>query len=421
MIRSYLSLSGSLAFFLALTAPGYADWPQWGGVDRNFTVDAKDLADKWPAAGPKRLWSRPLGPGHSSIAAVGDRLYTIYRRDDQDVVAALNAATGETIWETSYNAPPKPGMLLDFGCGPHSTPLVVGDRIFTVSATVILNCLDRKNGRILWTHDLAEELKASNIQRGYGGSPIAWKDTVILTVGGGESGVAAFKQADGAPVWKTPPMRPSQSSLILAKIDGEMQLIGALGADRFALNPDSGDFLWRMQTDQQGATIMSTPVFIAPDKVFFTAAYGFGSHLYQVRKNKDGFGAEELWRESKMKVQHESVVAADGVIFGSSGDFGPAFLMGMDAANGKVLWRERGFAKTNFLRAADKLILLDETGLLALCTAGRGGIKVLAQVKLLEDKAWTAPTLDGAKLYLRDNQNIMALDLSATANPATTG
>jgi len=42
-------------------------WLGWGGPRRNFTSDSKGLADTWPPDGPKRLWSRPLGEGHSSI------------------------------------------------------------------------------------------------------------------------------------------------------------------------------------------------------------------------------------------------------------------------------------------------------------------------------------------------------------------
>jgi len=40
-------------------------------------VDAKGLAETWPASGPKRLWSRELGEGHSSIIVDADRPYTI--------------------------------------------------------------------------------------------------------------------------------------------------------------------------------------------------------------------------------------------------------------------------------------------------------------------------------------------------------
>ena len=48
-----------------------ADWTQWGGPQRNFVVDAKGLAESWPATGPKRLWSRELGEGHSEIVEDG--------------------------------------------------------------------------------------------------------------------------------------------------------------------------------------------------------------------------------------------------------------------------------------------------------------------------------------------------------------
>lgn len=58
------------------------NWPQWGGPQRNFMADAKGLAETWPAGGPKRLWSRALGEGHSSIIADGDRLYTMYSKGD---------------------------------------------------------------------------------------------------------------------------------------------------------------------------------------------------------------------------------------------------------------------------------------------------------------------------------------------------
>src|SRR5262247_2258386 len=75
----FLSLMISLGFGLIfLQAQATAQtWPQWGGPQRNFMTDAKGLAESWPAAGPKRLWSRELGEGHSSIIVDADRPYTI--------------------------------------------------------------------------------------------------------------------------------------------------------------------------------------------------------------------------------------------------------------------------------------------------------------------------------------------------------
>jgi hypothetical protein len=88
-----------------LSPPGSTGWTQWGGPNRNFTSDSKGLANSWPAAGPRRLWTRSLGDGYSGIAADGGTLYTMYRRPaklwqigrvDQEVVVALEANSGKT-------------------------------------------------------------------------------------------------------------------------------------------------------------------------------------------------------------------------------------------------------------------------------------------------------------------------------------
>src|SRR5438876_12194897 len=64
------------------------DWLLWGGKNRDFLVDSSGLADSWPAAGPKTLWSRALGDGYSAIAEEGGILYTAFRRGPKDGVTA---------------------------------------------------------------------------------------------------------------------------------------------------------------------------------------------------------------------------------------------------------------------------------------------------------------------------------------------
>jgi hypothetical protein len=88
-----------------LASAGAVDWHQWGGPNRNFRVESTGLATSWPASGPKKLWSRALGEGYSSIVAVGDALYTMYRVGDDEIVVSLSAVTGETLWEHRYAAP----------------------------------------------------------------------------------------------------------------------------------------------------------------------------------------------------------------------------------------------------------------------------------------------------------------------------
>ncbi|HUD99299.1 MAG TPA: hypothetical protein VMR62_06965, partial [Bryobacteraceae bacterium] len=111
------------------------DWLVWGGKNRDFIVNTAGLADSWPAEGPKKIWSRPLGDGYSAVAEEGGVLYTAYRRNSHDVITALDAATGKTIWEYEYDNPFTNSYSEAVGPGPYAMPEVVGDRLITASGT----------------------------------------------------------------------------------------------------------------------------------------------------------------------------------------------------------------------------------------------------------------------------------------------
>jgi hypothetical protein len=113
-----------------------------------------------------------------------------------------------------------------------------------------------------------------------------------------------------------------------------------------------------------------------------------------------------------MRIHIGTSIRLRDIVYGSSGDFGPAFLTAVEIKTGKVLWQDRSLSRANLLYADGKLILLDEDGQLALATVSETGLKILAKVQLLSNNAWTAPTLVGTKLYVRDRKMIMALDLS---------
>ena len=54
----------------------------------------------------------------------------MHRIGDSEVVICLDAAHGETLWESAYEAKYE-GMKRN-GTVPRSTPLIVGDRLFTI-------------------------------------------------------------------------------------------------------------------------------------------------------------------------------------------------------------------------------------------------------------------------------------------------
>ena len=110
MRKFYLVTSASVLLFTLLAFRGADDsssgWRQWGGPDRNFQSDSTGLRERsWPAAGPRELWSRPLGEGYSTVIADEATLYTMYREEPDEIVVALAASSGETRWEHRYPAP----------------------------------------------------------------------------------------------------------------------------------------------------------------------------------------------------------------------------------------------------------------------------------------------------------------------------
>ena len=403
-----------LCFSAGRRAEAQGDWSQWGGPARNFSVKAKGLAAAWPEKGPRQLWKRDLGEGHSAVVADGEALYTMYSRGGQEAVVALDPSTGKTLWEHKYDAPVA-GMNFEFGAGPHSTPLVAGDKVFAVGATGKMHALDRKTGKVAWSHDLWAEYGGTRLDRGYSCSPAAYKGTVIVFVGGRGQAVMAFDQRDGRVAWRRQDLEISPNSPLVINVDGQDQLVAFMGTHVAGLDPSNGDLLWSYPHATDFGLNISTPVWGAEDNtLFISSAYSGGSRALKLSRDKatGKTTPTELWFHRRLRVHHSNAVRIGDYIYGSSGDFGPSFVAAVDVKTGKILWQDRGFPKANFINADGRLIILDEDGNLALAEPSPAGLKVVSKAEVLQKTAWTAPTLVGTRLYLRDRRSITALDLS---------
>jgi len=411
-----------LVLSLAAATPAVAaqDWLQWGGPARNFTSPATGLRSSWPPDGPRELWSRPLGEGYSGIVVEGNRAYTMYRErggnlsfgaGDRDVVIALDATNGSTIWEHRYEAPRPGRMDLTYGPGPHSTPLIVGDRLFTVGAMGHLNALDKETGEVLWSRDLYHEFGAV-WERGYSASPVAWRNLVILPTGTRGQSVVALDQASGEVVWRRHDFRYGPSSPIVIDVDGQEQLVLFMADGPVGLAPSNGDLLWQHGHRTDHGLNISTPVWSEDDNILFiSSAYNGGSRALEITRDGEETRVVELWVSNRMRIHFGTAVRVGGFVYGSSGDFGPAFLVAMNIRTGERVWQERTFARASLLYADGKLIVLDEDGTLGLATVSEDGLTVLAEATVLRNNSWTPPTLAGTRLFLRDRRTIKALAL----------
>lgn len=405
------------------------DWKQWGGPSRNFKINCGKLAKKWPESGPKKLWEVELGDGYSAVSSDGKLLFSMltnrkqleekkWEMDGQESIIAIDAKTGKKRWEYSYDAKWDKDMQMDFGLGPHSTPLIVGDRLFAVGSLCVLNCLDKNTGEVIWTKDLRKEYEAGTLAFGYSASPLAYKDTIILPIGGEGKGVIALKQSDGSLVWKNQDSNGTHASPLLIDIDGEQHVIIFADNGASGLNPEDGSLLWNAPHKTQWDANICTPVWCKDNILFVSSAYGNGARGMQVSKEDGKWTAKELWYNPKMKIHHGNAVAIGDYVYGSSGDFGPAFFASVNIHTGEFGFKKRGISKATCVYGDKKLFVLDEDGRLNLTKVSPKKMKILSKFEACNKIAWTVPTLIDGTLYVRDRRSLIALDVSAGAQTA---
>jgi outer membrane protein assembly factor BamB len=423
-VLTLIVISGAIAH--AQDKPRANAWRQWGGPNRNFIVETTGLADKWPDRGPRVIWSRPLGNGHSAIVEDEGRLFTMYRVGNararqgpwsaEESVVALDAASGRTIWEHKY-----PSKIEDFsfGAGPHSTPLVVGDRVFTFGTNKQLHAFDKRTGRVLWSHDLIKEFNSPTllirpvVKTGYGCSPLAFGETIICSVGGPGQSVMAFRQSDGTVAWKSGHFLTSEAAPILIDFAGSQQLVILGGGTINGLDPVNGRVLWSHPHDPGNDLNCGTPIWGPDNILFMSSAYKAGSRAIQLRREGHATTTEELWFTNRVRFMFLNAVRLGDHVYGTTGDFGPAFLTALDVKTGQAKWQHRGFGRASLVYADGKAIILDEDGDLALARLAPEGVTILSEAKVFETMSWTTPTLVGTTLYARDREKIVALDLGA--------
>ncbi len=405
-------------------------WRQWGGPHRNFIVEAAGLADKWPDAGPRVIWSRPLGTGHSAIVADEGRLFTMYRAgngrarggpwDAEESVIALDAKTGATMWQYKYASPIED---FSFGAGPHSTPLIVGDRLFTIGTNKQLHAFDKRTGTVIWSHDLIKEFNSPPllirpvVKTGYGCSPIAFRDTIICSAGGPGQSVMAFRQSDGHLVWKSGDFLTSEAPPILIDVAGRPQIVFLAGGTVTGLDPATGHVLWSHPHDPGNDLNCGTPLWGADNILFVSSAYKAGSRAIKLTQDGDATFAEELWFTNKTRFMFLNAIRLGDYVYGTSGDFGPAFLTALEVKTGRAAWQHRGFGRASLIYADGKAFIMEEDGDLALATLTPDGVTVLSEAKVFDTTSWTVPTLVGTTLYARDREKIVALDVGAPRQP----
>ncbi len=391
-----------------------ADWPQWQGPDRTNVSQETGLLKSWPESGPKQVWvSRDAGLGYAGMAVVGDTVYTLGARGDQEFLIALNAADGSEKWSTAISE-----LLTNgWGDGPRSTPTVVDDLVYALSGTGTLVCASASDGEIVW-QATARDFGGGRPNWGYCESVLVDGDKVVWTPGGKQGAVVALNRKTGDKLWQSSQFTEGAqyASVTVAEHGGRRQYIQLVQQHFFGLDAESGDLLW--QSDWPGRTaVIPTPIF-HDGSVYVSSGYGAGCKLVKLSDTNE---ATEVYANQNMKNHHGGVLRLGDHLFGYSDGLG---WICQDFATGEVVWREKSALGKGCLTYADeRLYLVDERdGNVVLIDAssegwnerGRFVLDPQSEQRSSRGKIWTHPTIANGRLYLRDQELVYCYDIRDT-------
>ena len=392
----------TLALCLAAGAVLAADWPQYRGPNRDGISRETGLLKSWPQGGPKVLWKAPSGDGYSHMAVTGGRLYTMIGQGADEVVVAHDAATGKQVWRVRADAK----YSSDQGDGPRSTPVVDGGMVYALSAGGKLLALNAQTGKEVWRHDLRAEMGAKPPQWGISTTPLVEGNLLLVDVGGSDGkSLAAFDKKTGKVVWTSQTDKAGYSAPIGITVNGVRMVIFFTGSSVVAVTPADGKLLWRVPWRTDWDVNAATPIFIAPDKLYVSSGYDTGAGLFRIKAAGKLAMVEEVWKSRGMKNQFSSSVFHNGHIYG----FDNRTLKCIEAATGEEKWKQGGLGHGSLILADGHLIVLSESGRLVLAEATPAAYREKAGAEVLSGRCWVAPTLANGVLYVRNQEQMLAL------------
>lgn len=383
------------------------DSPQFLGPGGLNHAQASQLDLDWRAHPPREIWRETIGPeaGWSAFAVVGQYAITQEQRADHEDVVCYDL-TGKVHWVHS-----DPGRFSEImgGVGPRATPTIDRGRVYTLGANGVLNCLNMADGKPAWTRNIVKDHGGVVPQWGYSGSPLVVDDMVVVSPGGPDGhALAAYKLADGSPVWHAGNDEASYATPVLATLSDTRQVIMVYAHGVSGHDPRTGEVLWTFDWPG-GFPKVPQPVVVGPTQLFIAAGYGLGCKLLNVKRAEGSWTTEELWSNRQLQSKFANVVHSGDYIYGL--DDG-ARLSCIALATGKTQWRKRmDYRHGQILMLGDKLLVQAELGAVALVGVSPEGFEELARLPAMDDQTWNQPVVAGRHLLVRNHVELVFYEL----------
>jgi outer membrane protein assembly factor BamB len=399
-----LVVAAAFSCLAAITSAqsGSGDWPQWRGPNRDGAIASFTPPGTWPDR-LTRKWRVDVGLGYATPILVGDRVYVFSRKDNNEVLAALEAGTGQTIWQTSYAAPftINPAAARHEK-GPKSTPTFAGGRLYTLGMSGIVTAFNAADGKQVWQKPAPPAMPLYHTAM----SPLVDRGMVIVHVGGHNQGaLTAFDPQTGAVKWAWTGDGPSYGSPIAADVAGTRQVIVFTQENLVGVSEASGQLLWKRPFTTSFSQNIITPL-VHGDRVIGSGLDN-GVTAFRILKRGNQWATENVWENRDVSLyMTNAVVVRDMVIGMSHRNSGQFFAL--DAATGKTLWTSPPRQATNaaISHAGDVLFLLKDDGELIVAKASASAFEPVKRYTVADSATWAAPTIAGNRIFIKDTSSL---------------
>ena len=386
-----------------------AEWPGFRGAHRDGVAHGVLINTDWSASPPVQMWRRSVGPGWSSFAVHGDLLYTQEQRGDDEIVGCYRVSTGEPVWRHRdavrfYES--------NGGAGPRATPTLYGDRVYAHGATGVLNALNARTGKKIWSRDVAADTGRAVPEWGFASSPLIVDDIVVVAAAGT---LAAYDLDTGAPRWKGPSYGGSYSSPHLATFDGVKHIILLGGPGVISMGVDGAklfEYPWEPGPITQPALTADGDIIV--NTIAMTG--GMGTRRLHVTRGASGWNIEERWTSNGLKPYFNDLVVHKGNAYG----FDNNILSSINLETGARNWKGGRYGNGQMVLLADQdlLLLTSEEGEVVLVSATPDAHKEIARFPVLNAKTWNHPVVVRDVLLVRNGEEMAAFRLPHASQTA---
>ena len=389
------------------------DWTQWRGPARDGMIPPAVVPTPWPA-GVTRGWSVEVGEGYSSPVVAGGRAFLHSRRDPEEIVTAIDIATGKVAWQQTYQSEFKKNQYAtQMAKGPNSTPLIVGSRLYTLGVTGILTAWNTRDGSVVWRNDYSSSIDTSKMFCGTAMSPLLEGGALIVHVGSDIHGgrVLALDPATGKERWVSKGLGPGYASPVVVTVDNVRQIITMTNGSIIGLDAANGTSLWSIPFADEWHENIVTPIWTGTSLI--VSGIRQGTHAYALSRAGGTWQPKQVWRNADVTMYTVSPVFADGVIYGMSNKRRGHFVA-LDAVTGTVKWATQGRDGTHasILQTQQHVVFLTDAGALIVAQRTPDGFKELKRYEIAKSPTWTLPIFLPSGLLVREGNAVVKLTWS---------